>query len=135
MMSSLKIKELVKENGTEETYTREHSIIMPNCTDGQENGGKTVKQVLGQTMSGSTGYRSPPYSHLKKLLSSKAVLSLSASRSTCSTTTSFGRAAPTSTNQRLWNLLFRGIGIAVEDLYELCELSKSEEQCTQALKV
>ncbi len=135
-MASLITKDLVKEKDTEERDRAAHSIAVTNCTDGREDGGKTVKHVLGQATSGTSEHRAQ-YSHLKKLLSSKSALSLSASRSICSgTTTSFGAAAPmTNSNQRLWNLLFRGIGIAVEDLYELCELNKSEEQCVEALKV
>ncbi len=137
-MASFTMKDLVTEKDIEERdRAAARSIAVPNCTDGREDEGKTAKRALGQATSGTSGLWAQ-YSHLKKLLSSKSALSLSASRSICSgtTTTSFGAAAPTTkSSQRLWSLLFRGIGIAVEDLYELCELSKSEEQCVEALKV
>eukprot|EP01084_Bolivina_argentea_P161549 281221_1 len=115
----MKDDDLVKDKDT----VPQHNIEVTNGHE-DDGGGKTVKKVLHQATFGKPCQRTP-YSHLKKLLSSKPVLSLSASRSICSTTTSFGRAgAPTNPNQRIWNLLFRGIGIAVEDLYDLCELSK-----------
>ncbi len=111
----------------------------------QDNGGgKTVQTTIVPHQQPPFVKQSQrmPYSHLKKLLSSKPVLSLSASRSICSTTNSFGGAgagggggAPTNPSQRIWSLLFHGIGIAVEDLYDLCELSRSKEQCVEALKV